>query len=395
MTSRVLLVSTHPVQYAVPLFRLYQADCRIETTVAYCSLQGAQPGVDPEFGLHVAWDVPLLDGYTWSHPANRSPRPRVDKFLGLINPGVWRIVRRGDFDIVVCYGYRAASFWIAAFAAKLSGARVVFSTDAHTIRPRDGAIWKIPLKRLLLPLIFRWADAVLAPSTRTVAFLGSLGVPRKNVFLTPYVVDTDFFREGARYVDRRGLRSEWGIPEDAAVALFVGKLVPWKRPADLLEAAARVKGLRVVFAGDGSLRADLQSRASLPDLRGRVKFLGFVNQQALPQVYAASDILVLTSEYEAFGLAVNEAFACGLPAVVSEACGAAGDLVREGETGHVVPVGDIDALANRLRNLARDRDLRSAMGERARARISEWSLAQNLDGFVEACRVLTRHSPAK
>ena len=382
---KVLLVSSHPVQYAAPLFRLYAADPRLDMTVAYCCLQGAEPGIDPEFGVKVGWDIPLLDGYRWVHLPNWSLRPGLRGFFGLLNPGLWKFVRCGGFELVVCYGYRTASFWIAALAAKFFGAALVFSTDAHTLSPRDGARWKVPIKRALLPRILGLADATFGPSSRTIAFLRALGLPEDRCFLTHYVVDNDLFARLAAAVDRDEVRRRWDIPDGAMVALFAGKLVPWKRPGDLLEAAARVPGLYVIFAGEGSLRKNLESRAEAPDLAGRVGFLGFVNQRGLPEVYAGSDVLILPSEHEPFGLVVNEAFSCGVPAIVSNACGAAGDLVRDGETGYVVGVGEVTTLAERLSRLVYDPELRRTMGENARARIAEWGLLQNVEAFTRAC----------
>lgn len=247
----------------------------------------------------------------------------------------------------------------------------------------------MPVKRVVLPLLLRLTDGAFAPSSRTVAFLRQLGVPGDKLFLTHYAVDNVFFREGARSADRRATRTAWGIPEGGFVALFVGKLAPWKRPGDFLEALSRTPGAFGVLVGEGPLRPELEARASHADLRGRVRFLGFVNQGALPAVYAAADVLVLTSEYEPFGLVVNEAFSCGLPAVVTEACGAAGDLVRDGETGYIVPVGDVDALAGRLRRLAGDPDLRRVLGAAARSRIEEWGPEQNARALAEACFMLT------
>ena len=391
---KVLLVSSHPVQYAAHVYRLYSADPRLDVTVAYCSLQGAEPGIDPEFGVEVAWDVPLLSGYCWVHPPNRSPRPSLRGFWGLLNPGLWGLVRNGRFDVVVCYGYGAASFWIAALAAKASGAALVFTTDAHTLAPRDGARWKAFAKRVVLPLVFRLADGAFGPSTGAVGLLRRLGVGAGSVFLTPFVVATEFFSKGAVGTDRARVRATWGVSPDAFVALFCGKLVPWKRPQDLLEAISRSEGVYAVFAGDGPLRSALQTRAAQPNSAGKAKFLGFVNQTMLPQTYAASDVLVLPSEYEAFGLVVNEAFACGLPAVVSAACGSAEDLVRNGETGYVVPVGAVDVLAECLRTLAADAKLRAEMTRRARARIADWGPAQNAEAFAHACLVLAaRRNP--
>lgn len=389
---RVLLVSSHPVQYAAPVFRRYAADPRLDVLVAFCSLQGAEPGVDPEFGTEVAWDVPLLEGYRWVHVPNRSPRPQLGGSLGLVNPGLWSLVTRGAFDVVVCYGYRAASFWIAGAAAKASRARLVLTTDAHTLSPRDGSRWKPALKRRALPRLFGLADGVLAPSTRTAGFLEGLGVPPDRVFLTPFVVETPFFERASAEADRAAVRSRWNVPPDAPVGLFCGKLVRWKRPADVLEAAAAVEGLYVVFAGDGSLRRDLEEEARQLGIDDRVRFLGFVNQRQLPETYGAADYLVLPSEYEPFGVVVNEAFACGRPAIVSKACGSAGDLVSHGETGFVVEVGDVRALANGMRVLA-DPATRWLMGENARARVGEWSPTENVEAFVDACAHVSKRRP--
>ena len=388
---KVLLVSSHPVQYAVPLYRLYSRDPRLDVTVAYCSLQGAEPGVDPEFGVEFAWDIPLLEGYRWVHPPNRSPRPGLGGFFGLVNPGLASIIWRDRPDVVVCYGWWAASFWVAAVAAKLSGAKLVFTTDAHTLAPRDGARWKVRFKRFLLPAIFHLADAAFGPSTRTLGFLRDLGVPERKLFLTHYVVDNDFFSRGAAAADRRLVRAGWGVHEDAFVALFVGKLVPWKRPQDFLEAVARVPWVFAVLAGEGPLRSELEARAFQADLKGRLRFLGFVNQRGLPEIYAASDVLVLPSHYEPFGLVVNEAFSCGMPAIVSQACGAACDLVKHSETGWVIPVGDVDALATCLREAASDRQRLRAMGDAARKRMATWSPRENADAFARAIEMAARN----
>jgi glycosyltransferase involved in cell wall biosynthesis len=386
---KVLLVSSHPVQYTSPLYRLYAEDPRLEVTVAYCSLQGAEPGVDPEFGVEVAWDVPLLEGYRWVNPGNRSPRPGLRGFFGLLNPGLWREVRAGGYDVVVCFGWHAASFWIAALAARLSGARLVFTTDAHTLAPRGGQGWKLPLKRLLVPRILGFADAVFVPSSRTRRFVQDLGVPESAVHLIPYVVDNSFFTHGAARARRAALRKAWGVPDDAPVALFAGKLVAWKRPLDLLQAVAASGRWWAVFAGEGDLKTALEREAARLGVADRTRFLGFVNQKALPDVYGAADLLVLPSEHEPFGLVVNEAFACGLPAIVSDACGAAGDLVRDGETGFVVAAGDVDALADRLRSLADERPLLRRLGRQARARIAAWGPGQNLEAFAGACHAVS------
>ena len=385
---RVLLLVSHPVQWNASSYRLYAADSRLDFTVAYCMLRGATPAIDRDFGVEVAWDVPLLDGYRWVEARNWSPRPGPMKIGGLINPRLWSIVRRGHFDVVVVCGYRGISYWIAALAAHSAGSKVVLTSDARSLGSQHARRWKTALKRVLLPRIVRAFDAVLVPSTASANFFRQLGIPAQRVFMAPYVVDNDFFREGARGSDREAVRRRWAIPSGALVALFCGKLVPWKRPQDLIAAAAEVAGVHVVYAGDGSMRSDLQAMAEAAGLAERVHFLGFTNQSQLPGVYRAADVLVLPSEHEPFGLVVNEAFASGIPAIVSAACGSAGDLVTDGVTGYVLPVADVGLLADRLRQIDQDRGLLQRLAHAATLRIEEWGPRQNATAFAQACQDL-------
>jgi len=381
---RALLVATHPVQYAVPQYRRLAADPRVDATVAFLSMHGAEVGLDPDFGVRIRWDVPLLDGYRWRHPPNRSPRSDGRGFLGLVNTELWRLIRRGGFDVVVCHGYRAVSFWIAALAARVSGAGLVWTTDATSLGSRDGSGLKRRVKAVGLPLVFRTGAAVFVPSSRGAEFLRTLGLPRERVFMTPYVVDNDYFAATAAEVDVTATRATFDVPSDHVVVAFVGKLVLWKRPWDVLRAAARVPRVTVLMAGDGSERSTLERLSRELGMEDRVRFLGFTNQSQLPAVYATADILVHPSEHEPFGLVVNEAFACGTGAFVTEACGCADDLIISGVTGDTFPVGDVDALADLLRSLVHDRGRAARLGEGARARIAEWDLERWADDTVDA-----------
>lgn len=387
---KVLLVSSHPVQYAVPLFRRYSSEPGLDVTVAYISLRGAEPTRDPHFGVTVAWDIPLLDGYDWVAVRDRAG-PMTRRVVGSMAFGLWRLVRERRFDVVVCYGYRTASFWIAAAAARTIGARLVWSTDAIRLAPRGddlGVSVRSKMKRLLLPLVFRTGDAVFGASTRSLAFLRSIGVRGPNVFLMPFVVDNKFFEVGAAQADPGSVRRAWGVPPDAFVVLFSGKLVPWKRPQDVLAAAATIPDAWAVFAGDGPLREDLVRRADALGMGDRVRFLGFVNQSSLPGTYRTADVLVLPSSFEPFGLVVNEAFASGIPAICTTDCGAAGDLIRDGETGFTYPSGDVDALSGLLRRVSVDPELRIRLTRGARARIGEWGIEENARSFIRAVRTI-------
>src|SRR5580658_5413204 len=144
---RVLLVASHPVQYASPIFRRMVHHPKLDILVAYCSLQGAKAGTDPGFGMEVAWDIPLLEGYPWEQLPNYSLRPRLERFFGLVNPRIWKLVRSGKFDAIIFFtGYLCLTFWIGFAAAKVSRRPLLFATDAHSLSARDKQNWKVHLK---------------------------------------------------------------------------------------------------------------------------------------------------------------------------------------------------------------------------------------------------------
>jgi len=383
--TRVLLVSSQPIQNAASL-QLMAQDPRVEMLTAFCSLPDARLWQGPENLNKEAFDLPLLDGYPWKHVHNYSPSPQLGKFYGLINPGIIRLV--SSYDCCVVYGHAYVSFWLAICTAKLLGKPVLVGTDATTIDPHNGGrAWKASLKRKVLPFLYnRVADMVLVPSTSARRFLCSLGVKEERVALTPYVVDNDVIAAAAASADRQKTREEWQIPADAAVAMFCAKFIPRKRPQDALEefAEANVENSCLVMVGDGPLADSLREQAQRLGIAERVRFTGLVKYSRLAEFYSASDVLVFPSEHEPYGLPVNEAMICGIPAIVSDRVGAGYDLVENGKTGYSYPCGNTAELSAILSRVLRDRELLKQMGEQARERMRMWSPETNADATIVA-----------
>jgi glycosyltransferase involved in cell wall biosynthesis len=165
------------------------------------------------------------------------------------------------------------------------------------------------------------------------------------------------------------------------VALYVGKLVEKKRPLDLIDAVSRVPGTHALYVGDGPLRGEAERAATGQP----VTFAGFRNQSAMPEAYAVADVLVLPSDRrETWGLAVNEAMASGLPAIVSDAVGCAPDLIIPGVTGYSYPAGDRRALADALRRVVADPPAARAMGVAARGHVAGYSVECAARGVWQA-----------
>jgi glycosyltransferase involved in cell wall biosynthesis len=384
---RVLAIATHPVQYAAPQFCQMGVRSDLDFQVAYCSLRGATSSFDADFATTVEWDIPLLDGYKWISVPNHGSG--AESFFGLRNPGLWSLVRRGRFDAILCYvGYVRCSFWTAYLAAKLSNTAFLFGTDATNLDPRDGRSWKMSVKRFAWPTLFRLADQVIVPSSGTHDLMRMVGIPEDRITLTPYTVDNDWWLAQSCAVERESVRARWGASSEDIVILFCGKLQGWKRPDDLIRALAkcRLKHVRLIVAGDGPMRTELEATASSLKVANRVRFLGFVNQSELPAIYRSADLMVLPSEYEPFAVVVNEAMCCGCPVAVSDRVGAARDLVLPVHPQFVFPCGNIEALAAILAAAAGDRDLLSELSHRAAAHMQTWSFKQNVPATVDAIR---------
>jgi len=327
----------------------------------------------------------------------------LGSFFGLINFRLWGLIREGNFDAVAVFGYAYLSFWIAFFAAKSIKIPILISTDATQLQhPRGGWWWKRWIKRAVVRFIYgRLADIVLVPSTAGMRFMEQLGIPGERLVLTPFAADNAYFAKRATPAARKLIRQRLAIPEHAFVILYCGKLVRWKRPADLLRAFASLvdrcpdtaDSAYLLFAGDGNLRRDLEAQARSLNLTERVRFLGFATYSELPEVYAASDLLALPSEHEAWGVVVNEAMACGVPAVVSDRVGARLDLVISGETGDFFPLADVSALAAILSRRLVNREETRKMGKAARRRIASWSYEENVQGWIRAVERIKHSTP--
>jgi glycosyltransferase involved in cell wall biosynthesis len=382
---RLVVLASHPIQYQVPLFRALAARPEIDLSVLFCSNAGVEAYQDEGFGREVKWDIPLLGGYRCAFLQNLSLRPDPSRFWGLVNPAVLRQLRREHVDAVLVHGWASVTNWLAMLTAFVSGIPVLLRGETHLLfeLPR----WKAVLKRTLLTRLFRRISAFLAIGRCNRDFYSAYGVPKDRIFHVPYAVDNGFFFASAVELSSQKvqLKQALGISPDLPMVLFVGKLLPKKGPADLLEAFARVTKKTqsaLLYVGDGPLRAELEAEVRSRSL-SNVLFVGFRNQSELPHFYAVADVFVLPSRFEPWGLVLNEAMCFGLPVIASDQVGASHDLIRDGENGFIFPAGDVSALENCLERLISGRALRSRMGEVSSCIIREWSFAEDVAGILD------------
>ena len=381
---RLAIVASHPVQYYAPLYR--ELARHLDMTVFYAHRDTAADQARAGFGQGFAWDVDLTSGYRHQFLTNVAPQPALGNFAGVDTPGIGAALRNGSFDAVLIMGWYLKAFIQALWAARRAGIRVLVRGDSHLATPRSWA--KRIGKELFYPMFLRQFDAALVVGHRNRNYWEHYRYPAHRMFQSPHCVDTAWFASLATVTARAEIRSRIGVVPDTPIALFAGKLVGFKRPVDLLFAAARVRAggipLEVLVAGSGPLEADLRMQAKALDVP--VHFLGFCNQTAMPGVYAAADVLVLPSDgRETWGLVVNEAMASGSMVIVSNAAGCAPDIADHLGECSVFPVGDIETLASRLSQSFRYPTSANVIS----AAVSAFSINSAARGILQAIRTTT------
>lgn len=344
---RIGILASHPIQYHAPLYRALADQCELQVFFAHRQTPAEQGKAG--YGVAFDWDRDLLSGYTHRFLDNRAAQPDVHRFLGCDTPAIDDEVRTGGFDAFLVAGWHLKTYWQAVAACRRWKVPVMVRGDSQLQTPRSTL--KRWVKAGAYPWLLRRFDACLYVGQRNREYLQHYGVPATRLFFAPHCVDAAFFARAAAAVDRSQVRLQWGLDDRQIALLFVGRLVPFKRAPDLIEAAAvlRARGMpiTVVIAGDGEQRSAIEATAHQRQVP--LRLLGFKNQTELPAVYAAADVMVLPSLHnETWGLVINEALSCGTPCAVSTACGAAPDMIVPGITGATFAATDIEGMATAI-----------------------------------------------
>jgi glycosyltransferase involved in cell wall biosynthesis len=389
MTSRVGIRLSHPTQYHSPWFRALAQRREIEVKVFYClkpdaRVQGA--GFDVSF----QWDVPLLEGYPHAFLDNVARRPGFN-FAGCDTPEITDLIASRQFEAWIINGWRVKSEWQAIRACWKYDVPILIRGDSHLLdhRPPHTRI----AKRMILGRWIPRFDRYLTVGKLNEEYYKFYGADSPRFFPVRHFVDNERFAAQAAATNIVELRARWKIAEGATVFLFAGKFVDKKRPMDAIQAIERLwagnRRIHLLMVGDGKLRADCEEYSAFRHLP--VTFAGFLNQSEIAGAYACADVLVLPSAYaETWGLVVNEAMACGVPAIVSDRVGCGPDLVRPGETGMIFPAGDVSALADSMSVYAGNPSLMVEHGANAKTLIANYNIAAATDSTVAAVLSVTK-----
>jgi glycosyltransferase involved in cell wall biosynthesis len=325
--KKLAILSTHPIQYNAPLFRMLHEDDGIELQVFF-SRPWDQVKYDPDFQREVIWDIPVSEGYSYvSYDATYLVgRNEMKESIRDFGP-----------DALLVYGWNFPGH-LAMMRAFHGSVPIWFRGDSHLLTPRP--LLKSLSRRAWLHYVYRHVNLAFPVGSANEEYYLWSGMTPEQLQIAPHAVDLTFWQKNQldRQIQATKWRQQLGIPAQAKCVGFAGKLEPLKQ-VDLIIRSTMNSGEEhhAIIAGTGPLKSVLEQEFSG---HSRVHFVGFVNQSRMPIFYRMLDTLALASHSETWGLCVNEAMACGTPCVVSNRAGCAQDIFLQNSFGESVPWND-------------------------------------------------------
>lgn len=384
--KKLAIISTHPIQYNAPWFVLLASDPAIQLRVFYTWSQRQTDLYDDTFGKVIEWDIPLLEGYDFTFVTNVAKKPCNTSFWGIQCPTLiqeieawgathilvsgWKfdahfkamryfkgkipVLFRGDSNLV---DYDVKDF--KSFVGSVSRQRPGLSSGFRIFRSSLRQYLKFQLRKIFLTYIYSYIDTALYVGQNNKAYYKAHGLKDSQLTFVPHAIDNARFNDGVdKQYEQKACkwRHDLGIDVDDIVILFAGKFEPKKDPIILLDAYIELlskfsgnqkSNIFLLYLGSGPLEKELQKKSlNYPN----ILFMPFQNQSQMPLVYRLANIFCLPSQGpgETWGLAVNEAMACGRPVLVSDRVGCAVDLGK---------------LPNRVFNAGNKQDLIHNLGQ--------------------------------
>lgn len=328
----------------------------------------------------VSGNVACLSTFDAVHDVDWSRNPLSPKNMAAARE-IARVVKDGEFDIV--HVHTPVASFVTRLALRRSKPAVVYTAHGFHFHGSGDPLTNV---------VFQALEKAAAPRTDWLVVLNSedeaaakrlhLAPAGRLTFLPGIGVDIEgFLRRSEEGADRSATRRALSVPEDAPVALMVAEFTPNKRHADAVRSIARLRsegmGIHLVVAGEGDLRAATERLAADMGLADAVHLLGFRND--VPALLKAADVLLLLSEREGLPRSVMEAMAVGVPVVGTRIRGIT-DLLSDG-AGYLVPVGDVVAIADAVREATSARGAVEGVVARARQKVEQGALPTILTAY--------------
>lgn len=359
---KIAIITNIPTPYRQKQWEYYSQSDVLDITIFYCAN--------------------LEDGRQWNINSAEGVKEVFLRGLSYksihFNPGVLRVILK-DFDMFLVGGYGYPSVMMSIIFLKIlkkPWAMIVDGVSPLTLGKENSG----GLKEFFI----NGANAYFANGTVGSEYLKSYGIPSERIFNQYMTVDVDYFKEKGKNAIkfRNEIRQRYHVDEDTVLVMYSGRLVPEKGVQDLINAMKNIiksdKNIKLLVVGDGEYKNDLEIISE--EIMPNVIFTGHINPEEIHKYYFASDIFVLPTHNDAWGLVINEAMACCLPVIVTDAAGCYLDLVEN--NGFVVKRQSVTELELAIENsLAEEK--REIFGKNSLEIISRWTYKDSLESLFK------------
>jgi len=388
--KKLAVITTHPIQYYAPVFKLLAAHCNLKVFYTL-GFEGNAAAFDKGFNQKIIWDIPLLEGYEYAFLENTAKEKGSHHFMGIKNPGIIQSVNSFNPDIILVYGWAYQSHLkvLRYFKGKTP---IWFRGDSNLLNSKP--LWKKLARKAILKWVYSFVDKAFYVGKANKDYFKEFGLKERQLIFAPHAVDNERFSED-KADEVNLLRRNLKIDTEEIVILFAGKLERKKSPELLLQAFLDLKldNTHLLFIGNGemeeSLKEAVESSGYAQDdtnneadssIKNRIHFMDFQNQSYMPVIYQACDLFCLPSggPNETWGLAVNEAMAAGKAILVSDKVGCNSDLVDH-DNGLIFKT-ESATIHDYLKKIVQA-DL-GKMGKRSYQKIQKWNFQVQANTFI-------------
>ena len=363
--KRLAIITTHPIQYQIPLFKKLKKR-GIDTHVYFGSKHGLNSkDIDHEFNIKFNWKIKKSLVSNYISFFSKKQKYSIDDFR-LSFKNLENYFKKNKYDAILIFGWNKVIYWKAFFLAKKLNIKTILRVETN-LKSKISPIKKI-LKLYILKFIFKFIDKFLYIGILNKSFLIKHGVDKKKLLSSPYCVDNSFFQ--IKKNNKNKIKKKFGLTKKKVI-LFVGKLIERKNPIEFLKLAKNFKNeknLFFVMIGNGNLIEQCKNFVQDNSLKN-VSIAGFKNQDEIKDYYSISDLLILTSKYETWGLVINEAMASGLPVIATKQCGASEEIIKKNKLGYVYDCNNYSELLKRFKSFLK-KDYKNILNLKKKIKLS-------------------------
>jgi glycosyltransferase involved in cell wall biosynthesis len=299
-----------------------------------------------------------------------------------LNPEIIPFLLKNRPPIIICFSL-VPTIFITLFMAKLLGSKIIVFADTWLGRDRDISKLHILARKIAYGI---FPDAYIGASRETLRMYSRYrpSIKPEQMFLSPLCADNDYFLD---YLAQKEIEKKYDI-------MFSGRIVDSKNPLFLAEVAAKVKALRgtcsLMIMGDGEEKVKKELFKKLKDLEVDYYFTGFIKHAELPGYYAQAKLLLLPTAADCWGVVINEAMVSGVPVITTEMTAAAGELIKDGVNGYVLPL-ESDVWAEKISYLLSNPPILEKFVEEGVREVKKYNFNQAAQGILSAIRFMEKN----